>query len=193
MDYHITGNEVMKSGDSYRPGERDSRKIVKDSPEFIKRLARGKEAEERLALYLANLGAKVKDISCEVRKDGHYSPFDLTARFTDVKYIMDCKSWRVFPKDRRFRNYIAVSVDCLTRWEEYNTNYEKLLMLEVEEKPSNLYFKMYNTYLVDFLFIRIDDIRTKGVITADRKGYKISKPHLRLFRRIKEPNWAIMW
>ena len=189
-------DEVSKAersgGFSYKPTGRDSRSIPKKSAEFLRLQHIGKEAEQRHFDYLCNLGAEVKDISGDIMPDGTWSPFDLTAKFPTEGYIIDSKDWVVFPRDRTYRNYLLIKSNRLVLWEEYKTDLSKIILFEVESEPSYLYFKMYNTCKVDNLFISVSDIRSKGVYAIDKFHIMVFKPHLKLFRRLFDPDWAVM-
>ena len=152
--------------------------------EFLNRLKYGEESEKRLITYLTNLGATVKNISTDIMPEGYLSPFDLLAKFpSSDEYVVDCKHWKLFPNEkRRFRDYILVPSYHIPRWEAYETKATKLLLFEVVS-PHHIYFRMFDTLTVDWLYLRTEDVVKKGTVSFTSEHYKISKTHLRLFRR----------
>lgn len=189
--HYAVDKALVRPGGSYKAGKRKDMTVVKESLEFLSNLAEGKAAEDRLAQYLSSLGAVVKDISDDMMPEGYYSPFDLLAEFPEVSYIIDSKHWHVFPKDRKFRDFVLLPAYHLERWESYRTEATKIIMFEVDEEPSHLYYRIYKTYLVDYLFITIKDVRDKGVLSLSGEHYKISKLYLHLFRRIWDEDWGV--
>lgn len=168
---------------NYRPIPRDTRTEPKLSPEFIIRQEYKDLAELRIVKYLTGLGAWV------FRTD---YPFDLEADFKEQDYLINFHSYNVFSRDRKYRPYITVSDHILTQLVGYNTPYTKLMMFEVEENPHHQYNRLYNICERDYLYIPIDTIAAVGTPSLSSHSIKISKIHLRPFRRIFDPYWGVM-